>query len=86
MTAITKQITIPLNHRLHLDIEVPAEMPVGEAVIRLIFEAPRMQDNAKAMEALTALADRGGCRSIDNPEQWQRDMRADRSLPGRGDA
>lgn len=35
--------------------------------------------------ALQRIADRGGIQSIPDPAAWQREMRVDRSLPGRDD-
>ncbi|CAN5579714.1 hypothetical protein BH23BAC4_BH23BAC4_06450 [soil metagenome] len=34
--------------------------------------------------ALRALAERGGVSTIEDPQAWQRDQRAERELPGRG--
>lgn len=40
------------------------------------------QEMARALEAL---AERGGLSGIPDPVAWQRDVRQERTLPGRGD-
>ena len=37
----------------------------------------------KAVEILQRIADRGGIKSIPDPDQWLRETREDRPLPGR---
>ena len=40
---------------------------------------------AQMADALAKLAEIGGVSSIDDPQAWQRERRADRALPGRGE-
>lgn len=44
------------------------------------FKAP---NGRKAVEALEKLAAMGGVKSIPNPDEWLRETRKDRPLPGR---
>lgn len=41
------------------------------------------QKRQKALEALRRLSARGGIGGVKDPAAWQREQRADRSLPGR---
>lgn len=45
--------------------------------------ATASERHAKGMAAMSRLASRGGVRSISDPVQWQREIRAERPLPGR---
>jgi len=38
MSTIVKEVIIPKNRRMNLDIDVPADLPTGEAVITLTIE------------------------------------------------
>ncbi len=38
MSTIVKEVVIPNNHRVNLDVEVPSDIPAGDAVITMIFE------------------------------------------------
>ena len=80
---IHKNVTIPENHRLHLDIELPQELPVGEAQLTVVVTPLRQPNKAQAIEALRELARSGGVTTISDPSKWQRKTRRDRPLPGR---
>lgn len=41
MTAIHRQVSIPQDRELHLDLKVPAEVPAGEAEL-VVLIAPRL--------------------------------------------
>lgn len=73
-------------------IEWEGEMPEGVKTRRrvgvyvtLIDESPdRLQPNGKRLVAiLQTIAERGGIQSIDDPSEWQSEIRKDRPLPGR---
>lgn len=52
--------------------------------VTVLEEAEERQSRGRRMEsALRRLADRGGLTGVGDPEEWQRGVRADRSLPGR---
>jgi hypothetical protein len=44
MEAVKKEITIPLNHHLILDIEIPASIPAGKTQVLLIFPDSATED------------------------------------------
>jgi hypothetical protein len=89
MTAIYKNVTISPDHRVHMDLEVPQDIPVGEvqAVIYLRVPHQKRYDGDKAVEILRKIAQRGTlAKAIPDPAQWQREIRQDRALPGRDHA
>jgi len=46
--------------------------------------SPVNEPNGKrAVEILQRIADRGGIKAIPDPDQWLREIREDRPLPGR---
>lgn len=54
--------------------------------VRVLEDASGREEQGKQMaEALSKLADAGAFDEIDDPSEWQRDTRRDRSLPGRDD-
>ena len=86
MAAIRKSVTIPPDHRLHVDLEIPPEVPPGEAELVVYLESPRRAkaDGQKAVALLRRIAARGTLRAaIPDPQTWQRDVRQDRVLPDR---
>jgi len=71
------------------DDDVPATLKNGNSVdvIITLRDKPLSQSKAnrrRAVAALQAIADRGGIESIPDPVKWQREIRKDRPLPGRG--
>lgn len=81
MTTILKTVSIPADHKLHLDLDIPAECPVGEAQITVVVSPTQLTDKAKAIECLQQLSKAGGVLSIPDPIVWQDDVRRDRELP-----
>jgi hypothetical protein len=70
------------------DDDVPAEIKDGKSidVIISLSEKPTLKskaDRRRAIDALQAIADRGGIKSIPDPDKWLREIRKDRPLPGR---
>lgn len=63
----------------------PSDRPLHVHVTVLADETDVEGRGARMAEALAALAATGGVQSIQNPGQWQREIRADRPLPGRRD-
>lgn len=86
MTPIRKHAVVTGDHKLHLDIDVPMEVPVGDVEL-IVTIAPAAADRAareRGVDALRQVAARGNlAREIPNPSAWQRDVRDDRPLPGR---
>jgi len=75
--------------RITWDDEVPEILRDGNSVdvIITLREKPLSQSKVnrrRAVASLQAIADRGGIESIPDPLKWQREIRKDRSLPGRG--
>jgi hypothetical protein len=72
-----------------LHIPVPADMRKGKVkVTATLTPVPgsNVQDaktRANALDSLRRIAARGGIKSIPDPILWQREIRKDRSLPGR---
>jgi antitoxin component of MazEF toxin-antitoxin module len=61
-----------------------AHLQLGQkADITLPTPRPR-QDHAKIQEILRELQQMGAFKSIKDPVAWQREIRKDRKLPGRG--
>jgi hypothetical protein len=86
MTAIRKSVTIPENHRLHMELDVPKEVPAGEAEVVVYLRSVQgsESDGKRAVAILRRIAGRGTLReAIPDPVTWQREMRQDRVLPGR---
>lgn len=83
MTAIRQQVVIPEDHKLRLDIEVPPEMPAGEAEVTVVIAPRRSPNQARAVALFREIAARGALRYGSDPAEWQRDIRKDRPLPGR---
>ncbi len=53
MTTIQKMIDIPLDHRLRLDLPLPADIPAGRAEIQVtIIPHPEKTTPRKAFEGL----------------------------------
>ena len=74
--------------RIEWKSDTPAS--VGkEDRIDVIVELPKKPlkqsraDRHRAVAALQAIADRGGIKSIPDPDKWLREIRRDRRLPGR---
>lgn len=68
---------------LEWEAGAPSDDPVRVHVTVLAPVAPSPTSGAKMAEALAALAAAGGPSGFDDPAQWQKDVRADRPLPGR---
>lgn len=81
MTAIHQHVVIPNDHKLHIELELPADWPTGEAEITVSVAPARASNKPKAVEYLRGLSTLGGVQSIDNPSSWQQDIRQDRELP-----
>ena len=64
----------------------PPQLTVGEVRVYVtILDSPAPAPNGPAMvAALEALAAAGGPSGFDDPEGWEREIREDRPLPGRG--
>ena len=85
MTTLTAQAEITPDHRLTLDVPVSADLPAGriEVTVALAKPAPKLvSNNRDAVAILREIAARGGV-DIPDPVAWQREIRADRPLPGR---
>jgi hypothetical protein len=83
MTAIHQTVEIPNDRKLHLDIDVPADLPLGTAEVTVSISPKRTPDMDKAVEALNKLQELGGLQCFGDPAEWQREERKDRPLPGR---
>lgn len=78
MNAILKTGVISSDHKLQVD--VPADWPVGEVRVSVSVQPVAPGDSTKAIESLAALAAIGGVKSIDDPLEWQKNERQDREL------
>lgn len=70
-----------------LDAPPPDSRPTA-VHITLLEEENTPGDSARGREMLApleALANAGGLRSVPDPVAWQREVRQDRLLPGRGE-
>jgi hypothetical protein len=78
MNAISKTGVISIDHKLQVD--VPADWPVGEVRVSVSVQPVAPGDSTKAIESLAALAALGGVKSINDPVEWQKTERQDREL------
>lgn len=83
MTAIRKQVMVHEDHKLHLDLDIPTDVPVGMVEVTLYVKPANKPDPQKAAACLRDIAARGNLRNGPDPAQWQRKIRQDRLLPGR---
>lgn len=70
------------------DGDVPPEIRDGRSVdvVITLVDEPILKSKAdarRAIAALQAIADRGGIKSIPDPDKWLREIRKDRPLHGR---
>ena len=85
MTTLTAQAEITADHRLTMNVPVSADLPVGlvEVTVALAKPNPRLvSNNRNAVAILREIAARGDVH-VPDPVAWQREVRADRPLPGR---
>jgi hypothetical protein len=86
MSTITAILEVDADGSLHLplpaDLTMRKEFKVVATLTPVLSEAEKKQAHRAAMEALRSIAERGGL-GIEDPVAWQREIRKDRSLPGR---
>jgi len=72
--SITQTIEIPANRRVHLDFEVPIEMPIGKAQISVtpLAETPGAH--------ISLLSLRGSCKGLDTMEAYFERKRAEKEM------
>lgn len=61
-----------------------AHLVPGDKVLLPLPSKQKRQDRAKIERIIAKMQEIGTYRSIDNPVTWQRELRKDRELPGRG--
>lgn len=74
--------------RIVWDADVPESVKTHESVGVYVIEREQSAelpktDSKKVVAILQEIADRGGLVTIKDPVKWQRNIRKDRSLPGR---
>jgi len=72
---IEQTVTIPANRQVHLDFEVPSDMPVGKKARVLVFP---VADNPKSNGPLLSL--RGSCKGLDTMDAYFARKRADKAF------
>jgi hypothetical protein len=74
--SITQTVEIPANRRVHLDFEVPIEIPIGKAQLSLtpLTETP-----------ISLLSLRGSCKGLDTMEAYFERKQAEKELENRND-
>ncbi len=85
MTTLTAEAEITSDHRLMMDVPVPADLPAGRVSVTIALATPPrplVSNNRDAVAILREIAERGGV-DIPDPVAWQREVREDRPLPGR---
>jgi len=75
---IEQTVEIPENRRVHLDFEVPCEVPTGRTSIILQFSAEKKEEKNK--EGIPFLALRGTCKDIDTLDAYFARKRADKAF------
>lgn len=85
MTTLTAQAEITSDHRLTMDVPVSADLPTGPIQVTVaLAKLPKkfVGNHRDAVRFLEEIAARGGVNILD-PVAWQREVREDRTLPGR---
>jgi len=72
---IEQTVTIPANRLVHLDFEVPREIPVGKKARILLFP---IADTPKSNAPLLSL--RGSCKGLDTMEAYFARKQADKDF------
>jgi hypothetical protein len=74
---ITQTIEIPANRMVHLDFEVPVEIPIGKAQISVtpLAETPGTH--------VSLLSLRGSCKGLDTMEAYFERKRAEKEMENR---
>ena len=75
--SITQTIEIPADRRVHLDFEVPVEIPIGKAQISVIplAETPGTH--------ISLLSLKGSCKGLDTMEAYFERKQAEKELENR---
>ena len=75
--SITQTIEIPANRMVHLDFEVPVEIPIGKAQISVtpLVETPGTH--------VSLLSLRGSCKGLDTMEAYFERKRAEKEMENR---
>jgi hypothetical protein len=73
---ITQTIEIPADRRVHLDFEVPGEMPIGRVQITV---TPLTESH------ISLLSLRGSCKGLDTMEAYFERKRAEKTLEDRNE-
>jgi len=76
---VTQTVEVPAGHRVHLDFEVPFEIPAGKAQVTVtpLAEMPKTD--------IPLLSLRGSCKGLDTMEAYFARKRKDRALEDRND-
>jgi hypothetical protein len=79
LMSITQTIEIPANRRLHLELEVPVEIPIGKAQISVtpLAETPGTH--------ISLLSLRGSCKGLDTMESYYKRKRTEKEMEIRND-
>jgi len=82
----TYQATLREN-RLEWAEKIPEHLMTGQAIrvyVTVLDQTPTITDRGKRMaEFLERLAASNAFKDIEDPSEWQREIRKDRPLPGR---
>jgi len=68
------------GNTIEWDGDVPEEITKAKTLDVYVMRRP---NGKKAVEALQKIADRGGVKSIPDPDKWLQEIREDRVFPGR---
>jgi len=79
LMSITQTIEIPANRRVHLDFEVPVEIPIGKAQISVM---PLAETTGTHVSLLSL---RGSCKGLDTMEAYFERKGAEKELENRND-
>jgi len=74
---ITQTIEIPSNRKVHLDFEVPIEIPIGKAQISV---TPLAETPGKHISLLSL---RGSCKGLDTMEAYFERKQSEKELENR---
>jgi hypothetical protein len=76
---IEQTVDIPADRRVHLDFEVPIEIPIGKAQISVtpLAETP--------VTHISLLSLRGSCKNLDTMEAYFERKRVEKELENRND-
>ena len=77
--SIQQTVKIPNNRQIHLDFEIPIDIPTGEAQVELKV-IPFVKKEEKSIKPISLLDLRGSCKGLDTMDAYFARKRADKAF------